>query len=72
MRIISPPELTVFSESSTTIQDASMVRTLDIYDGMEKLAMKKACEPRAIGEIIKCVAGFNNGMIKEQRDNDYV
>ncbi|MFJ7978274.1 hypothetical protein ACIQZI_21805 [Peribacillus sp. NPDC096379] len=72
MRIISPPELKDFCETSTTIQDASMVRTLDVYDGMAKLAIKKACEPRTTGKITKCVADFNNGMIKEQRDIDYV
>ncbi|MBA9028752.1 MULTISPECIES: hypothetical protein [Bacillaceae] len=68
MRLISPPELTDFIETSTTIQDVSRVRALDVYDGMAKLAIKKVCEPRAIGKIIKCVADFNNGMI----DMDYV
>lgn len=71
MRIIQPPELTDFSETSATIQDASMVMTLDAYDGIAKLAIKKAREPRAIGKIIECVADFNNGIIKEQSDIDY-
>jgi replicative DNA helicase len=71
MRIISPPELTDFSETSATIQDSSMVMTLDAYDGIAKLAIKKAREPRAIGKIIECVADFNNGIIKEQSDIDY-
>jgi replicative DNA helicase len=71
LRIISPPELTDFSETSATIQDSSMVMTLDAYDGIAKLAIKKAREPRAIGKIIECVADFNNGIIKEQSDIDY-
>jgi replicative DNA helicase len=71
MRIISPPELTDFSETSATIQDSSMVMTLDAYDGIAKLAIKKAREPRAIGKIIECVADFNNGIIKEQSDIEY-
>ncbi|UKL30021.1 AAA family ATPase protein [Bacillus phage PK2] len=71
MRIISPPELTDFSETSATIQDSSMVMTLDAYDGIAKLAIKKAREPRAIGKIIECVADFNNGIIKEQSDIQY-
>jgi replicative DNA helicase len=71
MRIISPPELTDFSETSATIQDSSMVMTLDAYDGIAKLAIKKAREPRAIGKIVECVADFNNGIIKEQSDIDY-
>lgn len=71
MRIISPPELTDFSETSATIQDSSMVMTLDAYDGIAKLAIKKAREPKAIGKIIECVADFNNGIIKEQSDIDY-
>jgi hypothetical protein len=72
MRIISPPELMDFIETSAIIQDASMVMTLEAYDGIAKLAIKKAREPRAIGKIIECVADFNNGIIKEQSDIHYV
>lgn len=71
LRIISPPELTDFSETSATIQDSSMVMTLDAYDGIAKLAIKKAREPRAIGKVFECVADFNNGIIKEQSDIEY-
>lgn len=71
MRIISPPELTDFSETSATIQDAGCVMTLDAYDGIAKLAIKKARENRAVGKVIECVADFNNGILKEQSDIDY-
>lgn len=71
MRIISPPEITDFSETSAVIQDASLIMALDAYDGIAKLAIRKAREPRAIGRIIECVADFNNGIIKEQSDIDY-
>jgi hypothetical protein len=72
MRIISPSKLTDFIETSATIQDASMAITLEAYDGIAKLAIKKASEPRAIRKIIECVADFNNGIVKKQSDIDYV
>lgn len=71
VRIISPPELTDFSETSATIQDASCVMTLDAYDGIAKLAIKKAREPGAIGKVIECVEDFNGGIIREQSDIEY-
>lgn len=71
IRIISPPELTDFSETSATIQDSSCVMTLDAYDGIAKLSIKKAREPNAIGKVIECVADFNNGLIREQSDIEY-
>jgi len=71
VRIIQPPELTDFSETSATIQDASCVLTLDAFDGIAKLAIKKARENKAVGKIIECVVDFNNGIIKEQSDIDY-
>lgn len=71
MRIIEPPELTDFSETSATIQDASMVMTLDAYDGIAKLAIKKAREPRAIGTVIECSADFNMGIIKDTSEIEY-
>ena len=71
MRLISPPEITDFSETSATIQDASCVMTLDAYQGIAKLAIRKARENKAVGKIIECVADFNNGIIKEQSDIQY-
>jgi replicative DNA helicase len=71
MRIIEPPEITDFSETSAVIQDASTVLTLDAYEGIAKLACRKAREPKAVGQIIENVVDFNNGIIKEQSDIEY-
>lgn len=71
IRVVSPPELTDFSETSAVIQDASMVMTLDAFDGIAKLAIRKAREPRAVGQILEFIADFNRGIIREQSDTHY-
>lgn len=71
IRVVTPPELTDFSETSAVIQDASMVMTLDAFDGIAKLGIKKAREPKAIGAILEFIADFNRGIIREQTDTRY-
>jgi replicative DNA helicase len=71
MRIISPPEITDFSETSAVIQDSATIITMDAYDGIAKLGIRKAREPRAVGKIIELVADVNNGILKEQSDISY-
>lgn len=69
-RIIDPPEITHFSETSAVIQDASTILTFDALDGLGKLAIRKAREP-SVGTIIELVTQFNEGIIKEPSDVDY-
>lgn len=71
IRVVKPPELTDFSETSAVIQDASFVMTLDAFDGIAKLATKKAREPNAIGQVTEFIADFNRGVIREQTDTRY-
>lgn len=71
MRIIEPPEITDFSETSAVIQDSATILTLDAYDGIGKIGIKKAREPHAVGKVLEMVVDFNNGIIKEQSDIDY-
>jgi replicative DNA helicase len=71
VRIISPPEITDFSETSAVIQDSATIITMDAYDGIAKLGIRKAREPRAVGKIIELVADVNNGIMKEQSDIEY-
>ncbi|PEM65348.1 DNA helicase [Bacillus pseudomycoides] len=62
--VVSPPELTDFSETSAVIQDAATVLTFDQKDGIGKLAVKKAREP-SVGNVLELNCNFNLGFINE-------
>ncbi|WP_240514554.1 DnaB-like helicase C-terminal domain-containing protein [Bacillus wiedmannii] len=62
--VVSPPELTDFSETSAVIQDAASVLTFDQKEGIGKLAVKKAREP-SVGNILELNCNFNLGFINE-------
>ncbi|PGM50877.1 DnaB-like helicase C-terminal domain-containing protein [Bacillus thuringiensis] len=62
--VVSPPELTDFSETSAVIQDAASVLTFDQKDGIGKLAVKKAREP-SVGNVLELNCNFNLGFINE-------
>ena len=70
MRLINPPELTDFSETSAVIQDSATTLTFDAYDGIGKLAIRKAREPN-VGKVLELVTQFNEGIIKEPSTVDY-
>ena len=69
--MVEPPQITDFSETSAVIQDASLVMTLDAWDGIGRLAIRKARENKAVGRVIENVVDFNNGIIKEHGDLQY-
>lgn len=71
VRVVEPPQLTDFSETSAVIQDASCVMTLDAFDGIGKLAIQKARENKAVGRVIENVVDFNQGIIKEHGELRY-
>lgn len=62
--VVSPPELTDFSETSAVIQDAASVLTFDQKEGIGKLAVKKAREP-SVGNVLELNCNFNLGFINE-------
>lgn len=70
MRLVNPPEITDFSETSAVIQDPATILTFDAYDGIGKLAIRKAREP-SVGKIVELVTQFNEGIIKEPSPVDY-
>lgn len=69
-RLVNPPEITDFSETSAVIQDASTILTFDALEGIGSLAIRKAREP-SVGTIVDLVTQFNEGIIKEPSDVDY-
>ncbi|WP_227493116.1 DnaB-like helicase C-terminal domain-containing protein [Bacillus paranthracis] len=63
--IVTPPELTDFSETQAVIQDAATVLTFDQKDGIGKLAVRKAREPKAKDNVVELNCNFNLGFINE-------
>lgn len=62
--IIDPPDLTEYSETIATIQDASTVLSFDQGDGIGKIKLCKSRKPY-VGGIFELQINFNYGVIKE-------
>lgn len=68
-RVVKPPELEQYSETIAVVQDAATVLTFDAWQGVGKIAIRKAREPY-IGEVIDLHCNFNLGFIEEPRATD--
>jgi replicative DNA helicase len=70
LRIVKPPKLTDFSETSAVIQDAATVLTFDQFDGVGKILIAKAREPN-VDKVLELNCNFNLGYITEASPCDY-
>lgn len=63
-RIIKAPDLTDYSETVATIQDAYTVLTFNQLDGIGNLKLAKSKTPN-VGNELELLCDFNNGVIRE-------
>ena len=63
-RILTPPELTQYSETAAVIQDACTVLTFDANDGLGAIKIAKARVPN-VGKTVELQVNFNYGLIDE-------
>lgn len=68
-RVVKPPTIDQYSETIAVIQDASTVLTFDQFDGIGKIAVRKAREP-AVDEVVDLLCNFNTGYIREPDASD--
>lgn len=69
--IVEPPSILDYSETSSVIQDSSVILSFAQANGNGKISIEKARVPKAKGEKIELHCDFDNGYITEVQPSDY-
>lgn len=70
-RIVTPPAITAYSETSAVIQDSATILSFDQIDGVGKILLAKS-RVGNVGKEIELQCDFNRGYIKEVTSVDFI